>query len=89
MPKALVCINTNLNSAEEVAQELRACEEVKEVFLVHGVYDVVAKVEGETLDDVVSVINRRIRSLNKVQTTLSLMLLEPEKHVHGNDVILI
>jgi DNA-binding Lrp family transcriptional regulator len=89
MRKALVCINTSLDSVEEVAQELRACDEVKEVFLVHGVYDILAKVEGETLDDITSVINRRIRSLRKVHSTLSLLLLEPKKSVPEKDLILV
>ena len=89
MRKALVCINTSLDSVEEVAQELRACDEVKEVFLVHGVYDILAKVEGETLDDLTNVINRRIRSLSKVHSTLSLLLLEPKKSVGEKDVILV
>ncbi len=89
MRKALVCISTSLDSVEEVAQELKACNEVKEVFLVSGVYDILAKVEGETLDDINNVINRRIRRLSKVHSTLSLLLLEPEKHAHENDVILV
>jgi DNA-binding Lrp family transcriptional regulator len=87
MRKALVCINTTLYSAEEVVQELKTCQEVKEVFLVHGVYDVVAEVEGESFDDLVNVINKHIRSMNQVQTTLSLMVIDPQKPLEENDAI--
>ena len=51
MPEALVCINTSINSAEEVFEELKACREVQEAFRVHGVYDIVARVKGENFED--------------------------------------
>lgn len=89
MRKALVCICARLDSAKELAQELRACDEVKEVFLVQGVYDVVAKVEGETIDEIVSFINRRIKRLSRVEHTLSLISCEHEKRAEENDVILV
>jgi DNA-binding Lrp family transcriptional regulator len=78
MPKALVLIDTDPYSAEEVFQKLRACENVKECFMVTGVYDVVARVEGETLDQLVDVINRRIESLFQVKETLSMIIVEPK-----------
>jgi len=81
MPKALVLIDTDSYSAEEVFQNLKACEDVKECFMVTGVYDVVARVEGETLDQLVDVINRRIESLFQVKETLSMIIVEPEKTV--------
>ena len=73
-------IDTNLYSAEEVLQELRACEEVQECFMVTGVYDIVAKVEGETFDQLVDIINRRIKRLFQVQETLSMIIVESEKN---------
>jgi DNA-binding Lrp family transcriptional regulator len=79
VPKALVLIDTDLYSAKEVLQELRACEEVQECFIVRGVYNVVAKVEGETFDALVDIINRRIRCLFQVQETLSMIIVESEE----------
>ena len=75
----LVCINTDPNSAKEVAQKLGACKEVKEVSLVNGIYDILAKVEGETIYEVNNFIIRRIRKMDKVTSTLSLLLLDSEK----------
>jgi DNA-binding Lrp family transcriptional regulator len=85
MPKALVLIDTDPYSAEEVFQKLNACEDVKECFMVTGVYDVVARVEGETLDQIVDVINRRIESLFQVKETLSMIIVEPEKTVQEQE----
>ncbi len=78
MPKALVCINTGPYSGEEVLEELRACEGVEEVFQVRGVYDVVAKIQGETLDNLLEIVTKRIKRLYQVQTTLTMMIVEPE-----------
>jgi DNA-binding Lrp family transcriptional regulator len=74
----LVLINTDAYSAEEVLQELRAYQEVQECFMVTGAYDIVANVEGETFDQLVNVINSRIKRLFQVQETLSMIIVEPK-----------
>ena len=79
MPKALVLIDTDPYSAEEVLRELRACKEVKEAFMVTGVYDVVAKVEAATFDDLVGIIDRYIKGLFQVQEMLSMLIVESEE----------
>jgi DNA-binding Lrp family transcriptional regulator len=89
MPEALVCINTSLNSAEEVFQELRACSEVQEAFRVHGVYDIVARVKGESFEDLVNIVNRRIRSIGQVQTILSMLIIDSKKPVRNGTLLLV
>jgi DNA-binding Lrp family transcriptional regulator len=79
VPKALVLIDTDVYSAEEVLQELRACEEVAEVFQVTGIYDVVAKIQAKTFNHLVSIIDRRIRGLFQVQETLSMIIVDCEE----------
>ena len=51
---------------------------MQECFMVTGNYDVVAKVEGKTLDQLVDIINRRIEHLFQVKETLSMIIIEPE-----------
>ncbi len=79
MPEALVCVNTNLNATEEVFAELKACPEIREVFKVQGIYDIIARVRGENFEDLVNIVNKRIKRLNQVQTILSMMIIEPKK----------
>jgi DNA-binding Lrp family transcriptional regulator len=79
MPEALVLIDTGAYSAEEVLQELRACKEVQKCFMVTGAYDIIAKVEGKTFDQLVDVINRRIKRLFQVQETLSMIIVGSER----------
>ena len=89
MPEALVCINTSINSAEEVFEELKACREVQEAFRVHGVYDIVARVKGENFEDLVNIVNTRIKQLSQVQTILSMLIIESEKPVRNDELVLI
>jgi DNA-binding Lrp family transcriptional regulator len=89
MPEALVCINTSLSSAEEVYREVKACPEVQEAFRVHGVYDIVARVKGESFEDLVNIVNRRIKRLSQVQTILSMLIIESEKPVRNGELLLV
>jgi DNA-binding Lrp family transcriptional regulator len=89
MPEALVCINTSLNSAGEVFQELKACPEVQETFRVQGVYDIIARVRGDSFEDLVGVVNRRIKTLSQVQTILSMLIIESENPVRNDALLLV
>jgi DNA-binding Lrp family transcriptional regulator len=89
MPKAFVCINASPNSIEEVLQEIKACKEVQEAFRVHGVYDIIASVNGETFEDLNNVINTRIKSLSQVQTVLSMLMIEPENPIQKGELLLV
>jgi DNA-binding Lrp family transcriptional regulator len=88
VPKALVCINTDIFSAEEVLEEVRACDGVEEAFRVHGVYDIVAKISGETSEILLDIVPRKIERLQSVQTTHVMLIIEPEKPARENSLII-
>ncbi len=50
MPEAFVLMNAELGSEESIIHELQKIDLVKHVYQVYGVYDIVALVEGETMD---------------------------------------
>jgi len=60
MPTAFVLINTEIGSEEEILKELNKIPNVKEAYIVYGVYDIVAKVEAENMDKLKEVISWRI-----------------------------
>ncbi len=76
MPMAFVLINTEMGSETEVLAALRKIANVKEAYIVYGVYDIVAKVEGESMEKLKDVITWNIRRLNKVRSTLTMMATE-------------
>jgi DNA-binding Lrp family transcriptional regulator len=76
MPVAFVLVNAETGSEDEVVAELRKIENVKESYTVFGVYDVVAKVEAESMDKLTETITWKIRRLDKVRSTLTMIVIE-------------
>ncbi|MCA9828382.1 MAG: Lrp/AsnC family transcriptional regulator [Nitrosopumilus sp.] len=73
MTIAFVLINSKLGKGEEVIENLKHIDSVKEVSGTFGAYDVVAKVENDKKDDLRNVITCGIRKMDNVRSTLTLM----------------
>lgn len=78
MPIAFVFINTDPASMPEVLKKIKAVEEVEEAEMVYGVFDIVAKVKTETMDQLKQIINFKIRMLPNVLTTNTLLVVRQE-----------
>ena len=79
MPIAFVLINTEMGAEDEVLKLLQKIKDVKEAYAVYGVYDIIAKVEADTMDKLKDVVFWNIRRLNKVRSTLTMMIAEELK----------
>ena len=77
MPAAYVLINSEIGAEEEVLKELKKIKSVKEAYVVYGVYDIIAKVEADSMDKLKEIITWNIRRLEKVRSTLTMMVVEP------------
>jgi len=76
MPKALVLINVESGSEDEVLKELKKLEGVEEAYFSYGVYDLIAKIKADTMDQLKETVTRKIRALNKVRSTLTLIIID-------------
>ena len=76
MPLAFVLVNAEVGSEDAVVQELRKVANVKESYAVYGVYDIVAMVEAESMDKLKEIITWKIRRLEKVRSTLTMLVIE-------------
>jgi DNA-binding Lrp family transcriptional regulator len=76
MTVAFVLINSEIGAEEDVLKELKKIRNVKEAYVVYGVYDVIAKVEAETMDKLKDSVSRSIRRLDKVRSTLTMIVVE-------------
>jgi len=76
MALAFVLINSEIGGEDEILEELKKVENVKEAHIVYGVYDIVAKVEAETMDKLKNVITWKVRRLDKVRSTLTMIVVE-------------
>ncbi len=78
MATAHVFINCDLGYEEAVIQELKGLEEVKEIHGVFGVYDIIAKVETDTTEKLHETIAFKIRKIDNIRSTLTLMAMESQ-----------
>ena len=76
MPIAFVLLNVEPGGEEEVLKELRGISEVKEAYRVYGVYDTVVKVEAPSAEKLKEIITWKIRRLQKVRSTLTMLAVE-------------
>jgi DNA-binding Lrp family transcriptional regulator len=73
---AFVLINTELGAEDEVKEKLLEQPEVVESHIVYGVYDLIVKLEAETMEKIKNVVTWKIRRMNKVRSTLTMIVME-------------
>lgn len=76
MPKAFVFVNVDPGSEIEVLKRLREVPEIEEAYFVYGVFDIVARVEADSMDRLKELITRKIRRLDKIRSTLTSVVME-------------
>ena len=76
MATAYVLINCELGSEVAIIQQLKGIEGVREVHGTFGAYDILAKIESDTVVKLRETITWKIRKIEKIRSTLSLMGIE-------------
>ncbi len=76
MPKAFVLINVESGSEDEVLKEIKSIEGVEEAYFSYGVYDLITKIKADSMDELKDLVTRRIRTISKVRSTLTLIMME-------------
>jgi len=77
MVTAYVLISCDLGFDVEIIDEIKQLEDVKEVHGVFGAYDILVKLESANVENLKDIITWKIRKLNRVRSTLTLIV--PEK----------
>jgi DNA-binding Lrp family transcriptional regulator len=72
---AFVLIKTDLSAKTDVITELKIIEQVKEAHRIYGVYDIIARVEADTMVDLKNIISGKVRGLNGVRSTITMIVL--------------
>jgi DNA-binding Lrp family transcriptional regulator len=76
MSTAYVLINCELGAEEMVISQLKLIDGVVEVHGTFGAYDILAKVEAELVEKLRETITWKVRRIEKVRSTLTLMGIE-------------
>jgi DNA-binding Lrp family transcriptional regulator len=72
---AFVFMTTEADSSQAAMEDLRKIDEVNEVYLSHGAYDLIAKVSGDSIEHLREIVQGRIRNLSNVKSALTLTLI--------------
>ncbi|MFB5645986.1 MAG: Lrp/AsnC ligand binding domain-containing protein [Nitrosopumilaceae archaeon] len=84
MPTAYVLLNSDLGSDQTIIDEVKKILDAEnavkyEVAGVYGVYDIVLKIMADNSEELRSIITNKIRKINKVQSTLTMMVIEEQE----------
>jgi DNA-binding Lrp family transcriptional regulator len=85
MPTAYVLLNSDLGSDNTIITEVKQIlqeEDIQyEVQGVYGVYDIVLKLSSGNAEKLRSIITNKIRKIGKVQSTLTMMVIEEQENL--------
>ena len=76
MAEAYILINCEIGSEEEVITALKNVNGIKEVHGTFGAYDILAKLESSQVEELRETITWKIRKIDKIRSTLTLMGIE-------------
>jgi len=80
MAIAYVLINCDLGYEKQIIEELKHISDVKEVHGTFGAYDIFAKVESDQITTLRETITWKIRKIDRIRSTLSLMAVEDQDY---------
>lgn len=75
MATAFVLINAEIGAENDVLKDLKTIPEIKEAHMVYGVYDIIARVETDSMQELKDTISWKIRRLDKVRSTLTMIVV--------------
>ena len=84
MSTSFVLLNSELGTDESIISQIKeildGVGDIKyEIQGVYGVYDIVLKISSDNLENLRSIITNKIRKINKVQSTLTMMVIEEQE----------
>jgi DNA-binding Lrp family transcriptional regulator len=72
-------INCELGTEEKIISELKKMEGIKEIHGTFGAYDILAKVVADKVEPLREIITWKIRKIEKIRSTLTLMVIEGQE----------
>ncbi|MEO9277870.1 MAG: Lrp/AsnC ligand binding domain-containing protein [Nitrososphaera sp.] len=73
MERAYVMINCEMGSEGNVIEQLKPVTCVKDIRGVYGNYDILVELEGQSIDEISHTISSKIRKLEKVRSTTTIV----------------
>jgi len=78
LAEAIVMVNVDMGKEDEVFNKLLELPEVKEIYMVYGVYDLVVILETENMDAMRTLITQKIRKIPGVKSTITSIVVRKQ-----------
>ena len=75
MVSAYVLITCDMGAEEDIISQLKTIDGVKEVHGTFGAYDIIVKVESDNIETLRDTITWKIRKIERIRSTLTLMTI--------------
>jgi DNA-binding Lrp family transcriptional regulator len=85
MPTTYILLNSDLGSDVEIIKKIKEILDKEgkavryEVQGVYGVYDIIVKITADNMDLLRNIITNKIRKIDKVYSTLTMMVIEEQE----------
>jgi DNA-binding Lrp family transcriptional regulator len=76
MPVAYILVNTVIGSEKQVLKALKEVEGVEEVHNLWGVYDLIANVKADSIEELKQIITQRIEKIENINSKLTMVVAE-------------
>ena len=72
MEKAYILLSCEIGKEQELVSQLRTINEIKNVMITYGEYDIVVEAKTENPEKMDNLITSKIRKLEKIRSTITL-----------------
>ena len=79
MTSAFLLINSEFLFTEEVMNKLKEIPEIVDIYMVQGLYDIIAKVKLNTEEELKELVSERIRKVDKITGTVTVIIAEDKQ----------
>ena len=79
MTSAFLLINSEFLFTEEVTNKLKEIPEIEDIYIVQGLYDIIAKVKLNTEEELKDLVSERIRKVDKITGTVTVIIAEDKQ----------
>ena len=76
MISAVVLLNTDSGTQDKILESLKLVDGVEEAHALYGVYDLLIKIKGNSVDKLKEITKQRIKPIVGVNSSLTLMIVQ-------------
>lgn len=87
MPTAYILVNTEIGAEKQVLNALKIVEGVEEAHTLWGVYDIIANVKADSMEELNRIITQRIEKIGKIHSKLTMIIAEKPETTFQKQVL--